>query len=55
MSLKYTGRGRHLVGIPAADLSEAEVAALAVQRGLAVSELTERLVRSGLYKPAKEK
>lgn len=55
MSLKYVGQGRHLVGIPAADLSGAEVAALAVQRGVAASELTERLIRSGLYKPAKEK
>lgn len=48
--LVYVGP-RHLVGIPATDLTAAEVAALAEQRGVAAAELRSILVRSGLYSP----
>ena len=48
--LKYVGEGRHLVGIPTLNLTAAEVAVLAEQRGVAAAELRAVLVRSGLYK-----
>jgi hypothetical protein len=47
--VRYVGKGQALVGIPNTDLTAAEVAALADQRGVAADELEALLVRSGLY------
>lgn len=47
--LRYVGEGRALVGIPTTDLTAAEVAALAEQRGVDAAEFGALLVRSGIY------
>jgi len=47
--LRYVGKGRHLVGIPATDLTAAEVEVLAERRGITPAALQALLVRSGLY------
>lgn len=54
MSLKYTGKGRHIVGVPATDLTDDEIADLAKRRDLDPAELRKDLIASGVYAP-KEK
>jgi hypothetical protein len=51
--LVYLGAGRFLPGIPANDLSAAQLAALARDRGTTVNALRTWLIASGLYQPAK--
>jgi len=51
--LTYIGRGRFIVGIPATDLTAAQVAALARKRGEQPSALRARLIASGCYIPSR--
>lgn len=47
MSLIYIGKGRAVVGIPATDLTDDELAALAKRRNR--KDLRRELVESGVY------
>ena len=47
--LTYIGRGRFIVGIPATDLTAAQLAALAAKRGESIVKLRARLIASGCY------
>lgn len=51
--LVYIGDGRFLPGIPATDLSAAQIAAIARDRGQTPGYLRAWLVTSGLYAPAR--
>jgi len=51
--LVYVGGGRFLPGIPATDLTVAQLANLAGKRGETIATLRARLVASGLYAPAR--
>ena len=51
--LAYRGEGRFLPGIPARDLTAADVANLARKRGRSTPALRARLIASGLYAPAR--
>lgn len=53
--LAYRGEGRFLPGIPAIDLTVAQLAAIARDRGQSIATLRARLVASGLYAPARSK
>jgi len=54
MDLRYVGKGRFLVGIPAADIPHSSLATLAARRSETVAELQRRLLASGLYARKKE-
>jgi hypothetical protein len=49
MSLIYTGEGRAVVGIPAKNLTDDELAALAQRRNLKAADLRRDLIASGVY------
>lgn len=51
--LVYTGDGRFLPGVPATDLTDGAIAAIARKRGLSSTVLRARLIASGLYAPVK--
>ena len=51
--LTYIGRGRFVVGIPATDLTAADIAALARDRGESTNSLRARLIASGCYIPSR--
>lgn len=51
--LAYRGEGRFLPGIPADDLTTAQLAVMARKRGQTTSTLRARLIASGLYAPAR--
>ncbi|MFZ9979547.1 MAG: hypothetical protein ACO3HN_06345 [Opitutales bacterium] len=48
--LHYRGRGRFLPGIPATDLTEADLVRLSPKP----DALRQRLIKTGLYVPAKK-
>ena len=52
--LRYVGKGRFLVGIPAHDIPAYSLPTLAARRGETVVELQRRLLASGLYARKKE-
>lgn len=54
MTLKYTGNGRNVANIPAHDLSDEELETIALRDKTTVSELTQQLVKSGLYRKARK-
>jgi 2-iminoacetate synthase ThiH len=50
MILEYQGDGRqHITGIPSRDLTEDEVNALALSRGMALEDVIDDLTAHGLY------
>ena len=49
--LAYVGEGQFLTGIPATDLTAADIAAIAEQRRTTAADLFKALVGSGLYSP----
>jgi hypothetical protein len=49
MNLTYTGKGRAVVGIPATDLTDDELAALAKRRNVKAADLRRDLIASGVY------
>ena len=54
MDLRYIGKGRFLVGVPATDIPHPSLVTLATRRGESVIELQRRLLASGLYVKKKE-
>lgn len=48
-NLVYAGEGRFLVGIPADELSEIDLAVIAQKRGKTEAQLRKELIDSGLY------
>jgi hypothetical protein len=55
MSLRYDGDGRFLVGIPADDLDDDALKALAEAQDTTPAQLRKKLVESGLYTEGKAK
>lgn len=47
--MKYVGKGRFIVGIPADDLTDEQVDALAAKRNVKPADLRKDLIASGLY------
>jgi len=47
--MKYVGKGQFIVGIPADDLTDEQIEALAAKRGVKPAELRKELIESGLY------
>lgn len=48
-NLDYTGKDRFLIGIPASELSEVDLAVIAHKRGKTEAQLRKELIESGLY------
>lgn len=56
MPLKYIGKGKHIMGLPARDLSDDEIESYAKSIGFTVGTTQTLLVDRGLYKsPPKKK
>lgn len=53
MSLTYVGDGKYIMGVPAQDLSDAEITRLAESFGKTESDYIEELLGSGIYKKPK--
>lgn len=49
MPLKYTGNGRHIMGIPARDLADDELESIANRDGVDPVALADELTAGGLY------
>lgn len=47
--MRYVGKGRFIVGIPAEDLTDEDIAKLAAKRGVKPADLRKQLEESGLY------
>lgn len=49
MSLTYTGKDRAVAGIPARDLTDEDIEALAKRRNIKAADLRRDLTASGVY------
>lgn len=55
MTLRYSGDGRYLIGIPDTDLTDEDIKALAEKRGQTPAQLRKSLLDSDLYTEEKDK